>query len=102
MWLQSARCQFLRASLMFLCPLGERLGEGELRKTYLTSPHTQGPLRREAGERKGPIAKQWVGEVVADKHGIFLVWAPWPTSPSPHFARVPSLSPRDDAGGEGV
>ena len=46
----------------------------------------QGPLRRAAGERKGPIAKQWVGEVVADKHGIFLVGEPLPTSPS--------LSPR--------
>jgi len=38
MWLQNARCQFLRASLMFLAPLGERLGEGELQKTHLTSP----------------------------------------------------------------
>jgi len=26
---------------------------------------------------------------------------PRPPSPSPRFARVPSLSPRDDAGGEG-
>ena len=26
-----------------------------------------------AGERKGPIAKQWVGEVAADKDGMFLV-----------------------------
>ncbi len=41
-----------------------------------------GPLRRAAGERKGPIAKQWGGEVVVDKHGIFRVRAPQPTSPS--------------------
>ena len=33
-------------------------------------------------KRKGPIAKQWVGEVVVDKHGMFLVRAPLPTSPS--------------------
>ena len=37
---------------------------------------SHGPLRREAGERKGPIAKQWVGEVVADKDGMFLVQVP--------------------------
>src|SRR5580700_2157062 len=42
----------------------------------------QGPLRRAAEERKGPIAKQWVGEVVGDKHGLFLLPAPQPTSPS--------------------
>jgi len=54
-----------------------------------------------AGERKGPIAKQWVGEVVSSKNVISRLRAPRPTSPSPRYARVPSLSPRS-AGGEGV
>jgi hypothetical protein len=51
-----------------------------------------------AGERKGPIAKQWVGEVVADKHAMLLVQSPQPTTPSPRYARVPSLSPHATRG----
>jgi hypothetical protein len=31
-----------------------------------------GPLRREAGERKGAIAKQWEGEVVFDTFSVIL------------------------------
>ncbi len=65
-------------------------------------PHTsQVPLRRAAGERVGPIAKQWEGEVVLLTDQVFRWQTPRPTSPSPRYARVPSLSPRDDAGGEG-
>jgi hypothetical protein len=45
-----------------------------------TSRH--GPLRRAAGERKGPIAKQWGGEVVVDKNEMLLVRTSQPTSPS--------------------
>jgi hypothetical protein len=30
----------------------------------MISAFVLGPLRREAGEREGPIAKQWEGEVV--------------------------------------
>ncbi len=60
-----------------------------------------GPLRRAAGERKGPITKRWEGEVVFDTTAISGSKSKKPTSPSPRFARVPSLSPRDDAGGEG-
>jgi len=59
------------------------------------------PLRRAAGERVGPIAKQWEGEVVLPKYEMDLVQAPLPTSPSPRYARVPSLSPHC-VGGEGV
>ena len=61
-----------------------------------------GPLHRAAGERKGPIAKRWEGEVVSDATAIYGSKRKKPTSPSPRFARVPSLSPREDAGGEGV
>jgi hypothetical protein len=60
-----------------------------------------GPLRREAGERTGPIAKQWGGEVVLQAGEIDGMRAPQPTSPSPRYARVPSLSPHS-LGGEGV
>jgi hypothetical protein len=60
------------------------------------------PLRRAAGERKGPVAKQRVGEVVALAGEISPDAGAAPTSPSPRCARVPSLSPRDDAGGEGL
>src|SRR5580700_3173372 len=51
----------------------------------LSHPHIalRLPLRRAAGERKGPIAKQWVGEVSAAAHLTLHL-------------------PRDDAGGEGV
>ena len=59
------------------------------------------PLRRAAGERAGPIAKQWEGEVAPDTKAMFESRDREPTSPSP-LTRVPSLSPRDDAGGEGV
>ena len=59
------------------------------------------PLRRAAGERVGPIAKQWEGEVVLATYERLLVQAPRPTSPSPRCARVPSLSPHF-VGGEGV
>jgi hypothetical protein len=59
-----------------------------------------GPLRRAAGERKGPIAQRWVGEVVS----ITTAMCEWRgtmthlTSPA-LTARVPFLSPRY-AGGE--
>jgi len=50
----------------------------------------------------GPIAKQWEGEVVLRKGGLL----PLADAPAhltlPAQARVPSLSPRDDAGGEGL
>ena len=68
----------------------------------ISSPRLKPPLRRAAGERKGPIAKQWEGEVVVLMSETLGMWAPRPTSPSPRYARVPSLSPRDDAGGEGL
>jgi hypothetical protein len=58
------------------------------------------PLRRAAGERKGPVAKQRVGEVVLLSAEIFAGAGAAPTSPSPREPRVPSLSPRF-AGGEG-
>jgi hypothetical protein len=59
------------------------------------------PLRRAAGERKGPIAKQWEGEVVFIAGEIFPGIGTAPTSPSPRCARVPSLSPHF-VGGEGI
>jgi hypothetical protein len=40
-------------------------------------PHRD-PLRREAGERKGPIAKQWEGEVVFAKDAMSPFQAPQP------------------------
>jgi cytochrome c-type biogenesis protein CcmH len=58
------------------------------------------PLRRVAGERVAPIAKQWEGEVVPDATTDRRLARRRPTSPSPRYARVPSLSPRC-AGGEG-
>jgi hypothetical protein len=59
------------------------------------------PLRRAAGERKGPVAKQRVGEVVLLSAEIFAGASDAPTSPSPRYARVPSLSPHY-VGGEGL
>lgn len=57
------------------------------------------PLRRAAGERKGPVAQQWEGEVVLRTNAIGV------EIPKTHLTlpatRVPSLSPRF-AGGEGV
>jgi hypothetical protein len=64
------------------------------------SPALKRPLRREAGERKGPIAKQWVGEVVCAPKTVGGYEVETPTSPSPRDARVPSLSPHF-VGGEG-
>jgi cytochrome c-type biogenesis protein CcmH len=67
---------------------------------FAITPLLKLPLRRAAGERVGPIAQQWEGEVVSDTT-TNRRWAKRrPTSPSPRFARVPSLSPRG-AGGEG-
>ena len=57
------------------------------------------PLRRAAGERKGPIAQRWEGEVVSDTNAMCGLRGQEPTSPSPRVARVPFLSPRF-AGGE--
>src|ERR1700722_8039783 len=51
------------------------------------------PLRRAAGERAGPIAKQWEGEVVLAKDGMFLVQASQPTSPSPRKRGAPPSPP---------
>jgi len=59
------------------------------------------PLRRAAGERKGPVAKQRVGEVVLLTGEISPGASTAPTSPSPRYARVPSLSPHF-VGGEGL
>ena len=45
-------------------------GSANRREQLLTLAFTllaQGPLRREAGERKGPIAKQWGGQVVSNE-----------------------------------
>jgi hypothetical protein len=59
------------------------------------------PLRRVAGKRAGPIAQQWEGEV-ALRRGRMLPLADAAAHLTlPARARVPSLSPRDDAGGEG-
>jgi hypothetical protein len=55
----------------------------------------------QAGERKGPVAKQRVGEVVPLKGEISPNAGAAPTSPSPRSARVPSLSPHF-VGGEGI
>jgi hypothetical protein len=60
------------------------------------------PLRRVAGERAGPIAKQWEGEVVLRRGGMLPLADAAAHLTLPTQARVPSLSPRDDAGGEGV
>jgi hypothetical protein len=60
------------------------------------------PLRRVAGERAGPIAKQWEGEVVLRRGGMLPLADAAAHLTLPAQARVPSLSPRDDAGGEGV
>ena len=51
----------------------------------------QGPLRRAAGERKGPIAKQWVGEVVDDKEGIFRLQRRSPPHPPAPLCRYASI-----------
>jgi hypothetical protein len=59
------------------------------------------PLRRAAGERKGAVAKQRVGEVVFLTGKNFPGASTAPTSPSPRYARVPSLSPHS-VGGEGL
>ena len=67
---------------------------------FSTSALLKLPLRRAAGERVGPIAKQWEGEVVSDTTTDRRLAKRRPTSPSPRDARVPSLSPRC-AGGEG-
>ena len=60
------------------------------------------PLRRAAGERAGPIAEQWEGEVVLRRGATLLLADAAVHLTLPAQARVPSLSPRDDAGGEGV
>ena len=60
------------------------------------------PLRRAAGERVGPIAKQWEGEVVLRRDTMLLFADAAAHLTLPAQVRVPSLSPRDDAGGEGL
>jgi hypothetical protein len=60
------------------------------------------PLRRAAGERAGPIAEQWEGEVVLRRGGMLPLADAAAHLTLPAQARVPSLSPRDDAGGDGV
>ena len=64
-------------------------------------PAVMRPLRRATGERKGPVAKQRVGEVLFLTGKNFPGASVAPTSPSPRYARVPSLSPHF-VGGEGV
>ena len=63
-------------------------------------PYGSSPPR--AGERKGPIAQRWEGEVVPEPETMCVLNRRMPTSPSPRYARVPSVSPREDAGGEGL
>src|SRR5260370_10272515 len=54
-----------------------------------------GPLRRAAGEREGPIAKQWEGEVVPGTSGMLRLLSRRPTSPSPRWRAGPlPLPPR--------
>jgi hypothetical protein len=60
------------------------------------------PLRRAAGERAGPIAQQWEGEVVLRRGGMLPLADAAAHLTLPAQAWVPSLSLRDDAGGEGV
>src|SRR5580704_12720759 len=60
------------------------------------------PLRRAAGERVGPIAKQWEGEVVFRRSEMLPLADTAAHLTLPAQARVPSLSSRDDAGGEGL
>jgi len=50
----------------------------------------------------GPIAKQWEGEVVLRKGRMLPLADAAAHLTLPAQARVPSLSPRDDAGGEGL
>jgi hypothetical protein len=66
-----------------------------------SSSALRAPLRHEVGEREGPIAKQWEGEVVLLSGEIFPGGGGTPTSPSPRCARVPTLSPHF-VGGEGI
>ncbi len=54
------------------------------------------------GRGWGPIAKQWEGEVVLRKGGMLPLADAAAHLTLPAQARVPSLSPRDDAGGEGL
>src|SRR6195256_6291679 len=68
---------------------------------FQSSARLRVPLRRAAGERVGPIAKQWEGEVVLRKGGMFPLANAAAHLTLPAQARVPSLSSRDDAGGEG-
>ncbi len=51
------------------------------------------PLRRVAGERVGPIAKQWEGEVVLQKNQMLRLQTPQPTSPSPRKRGSPPSPP---------
>src|SRR6267154_1698474 len=51
------------------------------------------PLRREAGERVGPIAKQWEGEVVLHTNKMLRLQTPLPTSPSPRKRGSPPSPP---------
>ena len=61
-----------------------------LRVLSAASAHSHAP----EGERKGPIAKQWVGEVVADKHAMFLMKRREPPHPPALRAGPFPLTPR--------
>src|SRR5580704_8037063 len=71
--------------------LDSHIGDHLLGVLSAASAHSHAP----EGERKGPIAKQWVGEVVADKHAMFPMKRRDPPHP-PALRAGPSLSPRDD------
>jgi hypothetical protein len=57
------------------------------------------PLRRAAGERAGPIAKQWEGEVVPRQQRCSGTGKKTHLT-SPRWRAGPFLSPAYDAGGE--
>ena len=60
------------------------------------------PLRRAAGERVGPIAKQWEGEVVLRKGGMLPLADAVAHLTLPALRAGPLPLPLDDAGGEGL
>ena len=78
-----------------------RLGHGPRRPDLRCAGRLTGvtassyvPLRRVAGERVGPIAKQWEGEVVLHEAKCQRLQTPLPTSPSPRRRGSPPSPPR--------
>ena len=66
---------------------------GSTGSLFIRLPRLRVPLRRAAGERVGPIAKQWEGEVVLPRDGMFPLVDAAAHLTLPAQARVPSLSP---------